>query len=107
MSQNFLALAELVIVGAQPGFFKVLDVLPVDDRGTWLRYHHLFRDFLQVRMAQEYPDEKDRILRQLASVYARREEWEKAHDLYRRLRDVAATASLVEQAGSSMAQSGR
>ena len=84
-----------------------LFVLPVDDQGTWLRYHHLFRDFLQARLGQERPDENDRILRQLAAVYAGREEWEKAHDVYQRLGDVAATADLIEQAGSSLVKSGR
>jgi len=84
-----------------------LFVLPVDGEGTWLRYHHLFRDFLQVRLAQERPDERDRILRRLAAVYAEREEWEKAHQACRCLGDAAATADLIEQAGSPMVKSGR
>jgi LuxR family maltose regulon positive regulatory protein len=84
-----------------------LFVLPVDDGGTWLRYHHLFRDFLQVRLGQERPDERDRILRRLAMVYAGREEWEKAHDVHQRLGDATATADLIEQAGSSLVKSGR
>ena len=84
-----------------------LFVLPVDDQGNWLRYHHLFRDFLQARLGQERPQEKDRILWQLGAVYAGREEWEKAHDVYQRLGDVAATAGLVELAGPSLVRSGR
>jgi LuxR family maltose regulon positive regulatory protein len=84
-----------------------LFVLPVDDEGTWLRYHHLFRDFLRTRLAQERPDEPDRILRQLAAVYAEREEWEKAHQACRWLGNVEATADLIEQAGSPMVKSGR
>lgn len=84
-----------------------LFVLPVDDRGTWLRYHHLFRDFLQAQLARERPDEQHRILRQLAPIYAGREEWEKAHNVCQRLDDAAATADLVEQAGSSLVKSGR
>ena len=84
-----------------------LFVLPVDHGDTWLRYHHLFRDFLQARLAQEHPEERDPILRRLAAVYAEREEWEKAYDVYRRLGDVTATADLIEQAGSSLVKSGR
>ncbi len=84
-----------------------LFVLPVGDEGTWLRYHHLFRDFLQTRLAQDHPDEEARILRRLAAVYAERREWEKAHNLYQRLGDVAAAADLIEQAGSSLMKSGR
>jgi len=84
-----------------------LFVLPVGSEGTWLRYHHLFRDFLQARLVEELPDEKPRILQRLALVYAGWGEWEKAHDLYRRLGDVAATADLIEQAGSSLVRNGR
>ncbi len=84
-----------------------LFVLPVDSENTWLRYHHLFRDFLQTRLAQENPEKRERILRRLAAVYAQRREWEKARDIYRRLGDVAATADLIEQAGPSLVKSGQ
>jgi LuxR family maltose regulon positive regulatory protein len=84
-----------------------LFVLPVGDDGTWLRYHHLFRDFLQTRLAEEHPDEEARILRRLAAVYTERKEWEKAHNLYQRLGDVAATANLIQQIGSSLVKGGR
>jgi LuxR family maltose regulon positive regulatory protein len=84
-----------------------LFALPVEDKGTWLRYHHLFQDFLQARLAQERPDEETRILQRLAAVYAERHEWEKAHALYRRLDDVASTADLIELAGPSLVKGGR
>ena len=84
-----------------------LFVLPVDDGGTWLRYHHLFRDFMQARLAQEQPAERDRILRRLARVLAAREEWERAHAVCQRLGDVAVTADLIEQAGSPMIKNGQ
>ncbi len=84
-----------------------LFVLPVEDRGTWLRYHHLFRDFLQARIAQERPEEEARILRQLAVAYAERNEWEKAYTLYQRLGDVASSANLIELAGLSLVKGGR
>lgn len=84
-----------------------LFVLPVDDEATWVRYHHLFRDFLQARLARENPNEHVRILRSLAAIYAERCEWERARDLYRRLHDLEATADLIERAGPSMIQGGR
>jgi LuxR family maltose regulon positive regulatory protein len=84
-----------------------LFVLPVGDKGLWLRYHHLFRDFLQARLAQEQPDERVRILRRLAAVYAERGEWEKAHDQYQQLADVASIANLIELAGQSLVKGGR
>jgi LuxR family maltose regulon positive regulatory protein len=84
-----------------------LFALPVEDRGTWLRYHHLFRDFLQARIAQERPEEETRILRQLADAYVERNEWEKAYTLYQRLGDVTSSANVIELAGPSLVKGGR
>lgn len=81
--------------------------VPAGQEGIWLRYHHLFQTFLQTRLAQEYPDEEKRILRKLADVYTRRGEWEKAHNLYRRLGDITSIASLIEQKGSLLIRAGR
>jgi ATP/maltotriose-dependent transcriptional regulator MalT/two-component SAPR family response regulator len=84
-----------------------LFVLPVGDKGTWLRYHHLFRDFLQTRLAQEQPDKVARILRRMAAVHSERGEWEKAYALFQRLHDPLATADLIEQAGLWLLRAGR
>ena len=84
-----------------------LFVLPVENEGTWLRYHHLFQEFLQAKLAQERPAEETRILRRLASVHTERGEWEKAHDLYQRLGDLEAVAKLIEDRGSSLIRAGR
>ena len=84
-----------------------LFVLPIGDKGTWLRYHHLFRDFLQTRLAQEHPDKVARILRRMAVVHSERGEWEKAHALFQRLHDPLATADLIEQAGLWLLRAGR
>jgi ATP/maltotriose-dependent transcriptional regulator MalT len=84
-----------------------LFVLPVGDEGTWLRYHHLFQEFLQARLAQEHPDEEAGILRRLATVRAESGEWEKAYDLYQRLEDTTSTADLIELAGPSLVKAGR
>lgn len=84
-----------------------LFVLPVENEGTWLRYHHLFQQFLQTKLAQEHPDEETRILRRLARVYTDRSEWEKAHDLYQRLGDAVSIADLIEKNGSLLIRAGR
>jgi LuxR family maltose regulon positive regulatory protein len=84
-----------------------LFVLPVDNDGTWLRYHHLFRDFLQTQMQKEYPAAFERILRTAAQVYRAQEQWAKAYNIYRRLADLDAILDLIECAGSSLIKDGR
>jgi ATP/maltotriose-dependent transcriptional regulator MalT len=84
-----------------------LFVLRVEDGGVWLRYHHLFRDFLQNQFAKRYPAEKITILNRLAAVYIDRQAWEKAHAIYRRLNDMERIARLLEQAGLPLIRAGR
>ncbi|HEX2979501.1 MAG TPA: hypothetical protein VHO48_04495, partial [Anaerolineaceae bacterium] len=62
-----------------------LFVLPVGEKGTWLRYHHLFRDFLQSRLSIENPGEHKSIQLRLADIYAKNGEWERAREIYLRL----------------------
>jgi ATP/maltotriose-dependent transcriptional regulator MalT/DNA-binding SARP family transcriptional activator len=80
---------------------------PVNGHGVWLRYHHLFQDFLQAQLAQERPLERECILRRLAAVYTERGAWEKAYELYRCLGDPVAMAELIKQAGLSLVRSGQ
>ncbi len=84
-----------------------LFVLPVGNEGTWIRYHHLFQEFLQAKFSEEHPDEETHILRRLASVHTERGEWEKAHDLYQQLGDVVSIADLIEKKGSLLIRAGR
>lgn len=84
-----------------------LFVLPVGEEGRWIRYHHLFRDFLQAQLEREQPLQREEILRRLGAVYAAQGEWEKAYASLRCLGDVRATADLVEQAGRALVKSGR
>jgi LuxR family maltose regulon positive regulatory protein len=84
-----------------------LFVLPVDNDGTWLRYHHLFRDFLQTQMQKEYPTAYEHILQTMAQVYRKQEQWAKAYNIYRRLADLNATMDLIECAGLSLIKDGR
>ena len=82
-----------------------LFVLPVGQ--GWVRYHHLFRDFLQAQLARIYPNRVEALRRRIAAVYTGRREWEKAHHIYVQLGDTKATAQLVECAGSDLAQQGQ
>ena len=85
-------------------FEKNLYALPAGagTDGQWLRYHHLFRDYLQVRYRREFPQEIDAVLQRLAGVREQQGEWEAAYQLYRQLGDQAALADLIERAGTTM-----
>ncbi|WP_127503653.1 LuxR C-terminal-related transcriptional regulator [Actinoplanes solisilvae] len=47
-----------------------LFVVPLDERGQWFRYHHLFADALRAQLAAGQPDRKARLHRAAASWYA-------------------------------------
>jgi LuxR family transcriptional regulator, maltose regulon positive regulatory protein len=84
-----------------------LFVLPLGEDGKWIRYHHLFRDFLQDTFEKEYPEQRAQILRRLADVYVQRNEWEKAYAACQRLGDILACAHLIERVGSTLITHGR
>jgi LuxR family transcriptional regulator, maltose regulon positive regulatory protein len=84
-----------------------LFVLPVGEDGQWIRYHHLFRDFLQSRFKKEFPKQRNCIFRRLVDVYVERKEWEKAYTACQRLADFSITAQLIERVGSAMITHGR
>ena len=75
-----------------------LFALPVGHEIGWVRYHHLFRDFLQDHLTKEHPEEIPPILQKLAQAYEARNEWEKAYHIQKRLEDVDALAGLIERA---------
>jgi LuxR family maltose regulon positive regulatory protein len=79
-----------------------LFVLPVGEDGKWLRYHHLFGEFLRTQFERERPDQVEALLRRIAYVYTEREEWARAYSLYNRIRDNLAIAELVEKAGPAL-----
>jgi LuxR family maltose regulon positive regulatory protein len=76
--------------------------LPVGNETGWVRYHHLFRDFLQDHLSKEYPGEIFPILQNLAQAYEERNEWEKAYHIQKRMDDADALAGLVERAASHL-----
>ncbi len=82
---------------------KNLFVLPLED-GRWLRYHPLFREFLQSRLQRERPQEIQPILERMVKGYEAVSEWEKAYFTCKQLNDPEALAGLVERAGTPMLQ---
>ena len=79
-----------------------LFVLPVGEEGKWLRYHHLFGEFLRAQFEKEKSDQLEALLRRLAAVYTEREDWGRAYSLYNRIKDTSAIADLIEKAGTSL-----
>jgi len=64
---------------------KNLFIQPVESGGTWLRYHHLFRDYLQQRYQQEYPQRSQDLLRKLGYIYRDQGWFEKAYTVFLKL----------------------
>ncbi|HTX93273.1 MAG TPA: tetratricopeptide repeat protein [Anaerolineales bacterium] len=79
-----------------------LFALPVGAGGKWLRYHHLFQEFLQERIRQEDPQTARAIILCLADVHEQRLEWEKTYAIYKQVNDTESLADLVERAGIHM-----
>lgn len=79
-----------------------LFVLPVGSDGRWLRYHHLFRDFLRARLQEENPQLAQNIQAKLMNAYEARGEWERAYHVCRQFNDPDLLAGLIERAGAYM-----
>lgn len=88
-------------------FRNNLFVLPVGEEQIWLRYHHLFRDFMSERIQRERPEESGRILLRLAEVYAGQGSYEQAFAIFNRLNRPVEIADLTERAGPSLVVRGR
>src|SRR5215216_3933611 len=85
-------------------FDKNLFVLPLGDDGRWLRYHPLFREFLQTRLREERPNEVQPIHERMVTAYEKAGEWEKAYFTCKQLNDPEALASVIERSGTAMLQ---
>ncbi len=88
-------------------FHSNLFVLPVDTEYKWLRYHHLFRDFLRTTLESQRPDDAVKLKLQLAKYFYAKEDWEKVFDIYQNLKNFEAIAALIEGVGSAFISKGK
>jgi len=84
-----------------------LFVQPIEDGSTWLRYHHLFRDYLKYQSRVQDPDNTTQILYRLLEVYREDSAWEKAFAVVQEIGDTKAMAGLIYQASSPLFHTGR
>lgn len=84
-----------------------LFVLLVEKDGFWLRYHHLFRDFLQNRLRMENPQRADQLQHALIDIYTHWQEWQKAYAICSNLGDLETTGVFLERADEPIVRSGR
>jgi LuxR family transcriptional regulator, maltose regulon positive regulatory protein len=82
-------------------------VLPVGEDHLWLRYHHLFRDFLQERLHRDEPHISEKIENSLAEYFIRKQDWDKSFSIYQKLNRMEELACLVEKVGSDFIAMGR
>ncbi len=89
------------VVGQEPGHSESLlarlsrnnlFLMSLDEQGTWFRYHHLFRELLQRRLAQEWEAEE------IAALHRRAGEWLAAHGFMEAALHHLLTAGDVETA---------
>ena len=84
-----------------------LFVLQVGEDGSWLRYHHLFLDFLQSHILHQRPEEVRLIERRLARYYMGQGDWENAFPVLQKLGQADELVHLIAEAGPEMLGSGR
>jgi LuxR family maltose regulon positive regulatory protein len=72
-----------------------------------LRYHDLFREFLQANLRRQDGARFQELTRRAAQVYASRGEWQRAVSRYLMLQDYKSVADIVEQIATRMYETGR
>ena len=75
-----------------------LFLIPLDDRGHWFRYHHLFGDLLRVRVQQKSPERLPALYRRAAAWFAENGLWHEAIRCAVQAKDFELGANLFEQA---------
>ena len=84
-----------------------LFVLPLEDETLHLRYHHLFRDFLQIRIRSDFAEEALKIEKSLAAWFIDNRDWERAMSIYSRIGNVDQVSELIRDASPGLILGGR
>jgi ATP/maltotriose-dependent transcriptional regulator MalT/two-component SAPR family response regulator len=84
-----------------------LFVLSVGEETLFIRYHHLFHDFLQNRMRLQLPEETEKIERSLSQYYQDQQQWERAFEILNRLGDQTGIYKLIYRAAPLLINSGK
>jgi LuxR family maltose regulon positive regulatory protein len=82
-------------------------LVPLDRRGDWYRYHHLFRDMLLAELHRQEPDLMPILQRRAAQWYERNGEPEGALEYWMKAGEVDSAARLVGALGFVTYQRGR
>ncbi|NRR21239.1 LuxR C-terminal-related transcriptional regulator [Brevibacillus sp. MS2.2] len=81
-------------------------LIPLDDYGTWYRYHHLFADFLRSQLEQTAPGEARELHRLASESYAERGLMDEAIDHAIAAADYPLAVRLLEQHTQVLLQRG-
>jgi LuxR family maltose regulon positive regulatory protein len=81
--------------------------VPLGPDGRWIRYHNLFRHFLQSRLQYEHPTLAWHIQSSLAHYYEENRSWEEALHLYESLGDQQSLIRVFARAGIDFIRNGR
>ncbi|MDO9545712.1 MAG: tetratricopeptide repeat protein, partial [Pelolinea sp.] len=84
-----------------------LFTIPISDESLWLRYHHLFRDFLQSTIKKQRPEDARKIKLELAQYFRKEGDWEKVFDIYVSLGEKEFIADLIASIGSEFISKGK
>jgi LuxR family maltose regulon positive regulatory protein len=100
VSEDWVPILEIILN-------RNLFVLPVGDEHVHMRYHHLFRDFLQNKMKSNFPFETEKISLALADYFLKNTEWEKAYQIYLNHGQQDKLPELVQLASVDLLKKGR
>jgi len=84
-----------------------LFVLSLDEENTWVRYHHLFQDFLRQTALKQNPKEAECIQLELVNYYREHREWERAYQVVSQLSRTDLLIDLIIHAGSQLLIEGK